>query len=202
MSRDALPPVPNVEGTPAQYDATTFARVWPERRQTWTAPTHPEPVQRAIEVSVDATCVPTNARKIAAAGIRNGWPVRITHAIGYGFDNKTGGLKTKSIMAPIGDGSMTTGKKPRLRTHKIGETPADPVDSLRVVVKSPDRLLMGHWVDGGWDSGLALAGHLVVRNCNWGELWEAFTDAESRAHLRGETPDGQLSLEGHDGKPL
>lgn len=159
--------------------------------------THPEPVQRAVCVHPDVACVPRNARKIAKAALASGWSVRVTHAVGYGFDTKTGGVKTRAIKEPTGE--LTPTGRPAMK--EIDHVQADPVNSIRVVIQSPDRILAGHWVDDGWDCGLALAGHVVLRNCNWSQLWKEFTDAQSRTDMRGET-QLQLSLSSDGGQPL
>lgn len=161
-------------------------------------PVHPEPVQRAVEVNVDDPNVPANAHKIANAAHARGWNVRITHAVGYDYDNQTGEAAKVAIKEPTGETTPKRGD-PVMRT--VGHTQAPPVHSVRVVIKAPDRILVGHWAPG-WDCGLVLAGHFVEANVNWTGLWKAFTDAESRADMRGETPDGQLPLSGDGGEPL
>lgn len=197
MSRAALPPVPATLGTPAEYDHTTFARTWPERRQTYVAPTLPEPVQRATEISV-ADPMPRNAKTMATLGHARGWSVRITHAVGYDM-NSDGSQKTRDIEEPTG--AMTPGGKksaPRPQMHKIGEELLPPAESIRVIVVAPgNKLFVGHWKNNGWDFGLILDGRTLVRNCNWTQLKEAL-DAEGREDLR----DTQLPLQGDDGKPL
>lgn len=200
MSRAALPPVPATLGTPADYTHATFERVWPERRQTYVAPTLPEPLQRCVEISVDsvAPALPRNAKTLATLGHTLGYVVRITHAVGYD-SNADGSQATEDIMEPTGE--MTPGGKktpPRPAMKKVGEKLRPPVNSIRVIVRTQDdKRFVGHWKDNGWDFGLILDGRTLVRNCNWTQLREAL-DAEGRENLR----DTQLPLEGDDGKPL
>lgn len=172
------------------------------RQPLYVPPVHPEPVQRARRVSADDSVVPPNARKIALRALRNGWNVRITHAIGYAFDNKTGGQKMNPIKQETGETTPKTGKP---ATKTVGHTPAPPVNSVRVVIQAPSRILVGHWCPG-WDCGLVLAGHVLVANVNWTGLEKAMTDAESEADLLSEERRGwradQLPLDGDAGAAL
>lgn len=200
MSRESLPPVPPTLGVPADYNDATFARVWPERRVTYVAPTLPPPIQRAVEISDgDATAsLPLNARSLAALGRAAGCAVRITRAVGYDM-NGDGSQATRDVMEPTG--KMTPGGKKRgpvPETRKVGEELLPPAESIRVVVRTADdKRFVGHWKNNAWDFGLILDGRTLVRNCNWSELKEAL-NAESREDLR----NTQLPLEGNDGKPL
>jgi len=167
-----------------------------ERERTLHTP-HPEPVQRAINVESNTEGVPLNARKIINAARALGWRTWLTHAIGYGFDTKTGGVKTVAIKEPTGETTPTG--RPAMK--EVAHVQAPPVNSYRAIIQAPDRILVGHWIPE-FDGGLVLAGHVVLGNCDWRGLWKEFENAQSRAHLRGETPDGQLPLEGDDGKPV
>ena len=197
MSRAALPPVPATLGTPAEYDHTTFERVWPERRQTYVAPTLPEPVQRATEISVDDP-LPRNAKTLATLGHARGWSVRITHAVGYDM-NEDGSQSSTTVWELTGEMTKGTDKTPpRPAKRKVSETIDPPCESIRVIVVAPgNKRFVGHWKNNGWDFGLILDGRTLVRNCNWTQLKEAL-DAEGREDLR----DTQLPLQGDDGKPL
>ena len=186
---------PTVWGTRA--DPMPPVRQWPEKRETWVETPHPEPVQRAVRLLLaDAPTIPKNAWKLAQAADDRSLPYRISHAIGYAFDAKTGGLKMKNVMELTGEFT----EKGAARKKKVGEAPSDPVDSIRVVVRLPTLLLAGHWIDGGWDFGLILSGRTLVENANWSRLWEVF-DAESSTNVRSEGGgDGwvadQLPLDG------
>jgi len=147
--------------------------------------------------------VPRNAKKIADAALALDWPVRITHAIGYDT-SASGAVKTTAIKEPTGE--ITPTGRPAMK--EVDHALAPPVNSIRVVIQAPDRMLVGHWLDNGWDGGLILVGHRLLANCQWAGLWKEFENAKSRAHLRGETSRAeresgqQLSLTGDDGKPL
>lgn len=181
----------------ARYDEAALERTRAERERIRTERPHPDPVQRAIRVDVGAACVPPNARKAARYATQCGWSVVITHAVGYLVDPKTGGLQMRDVMEPIGDGSMTEGKNPRLRTYKVGEEPTNAVNSIRVAVRTPQLLIVGYWIDQGWDFGMIISGNTFVRSCNWSGLWEAL-NAEGGEDMCGT----RLPLDGTDGKPL
>jgi hypothetical protein len=160
----------------------------------------PQPVHRCVQIREDsvAPALPRNAKALAQCGHAMGYAVRVTHAVGYD-SNADGSQATQDVMEPTGE--MTKGGKksaPRPAMHKVGEELRPPVNSIRVIVRTPDdKRFIGHWKDNGWDFGLILDGRTLVRNCNWTQLKEAL-DAEGRENLR----DTQLSLEGDDGKPL
>jgi hypothetical protein len=202
LTREALPPPPNVQGTPAEYDERTFARTWPERRETYAAPTLPEPVQRAVEVEANVRTLPRNVRTLAALAYSRGFSVRITHAIGYD-SNSDGSQATQDVMEPTGE--MTPGGKksaPRPAMHKVGEELLPPVDSIRIVVIAPgNKRFVGHWKNNGWDFGLILDGRTLVRNVNWSQLKEA-VDAEGGQDVRAQGRQGELSLEGYEGESV
>lgn len=156
------------------------------RQPVYVPPVHPEPIQRARRVSADDSVVPQNARKIALRALRNGWSVRITHAIGYAFDNKTGEAAKNPIKEPTGE---TTPKRGDPAMKTVGYTQAPPVHSVRVVIQAPDRILVGHWCPG-WDFGMVLNGRTPESLVNWTGLEKAMSDAESRQDMRGQERGG------------
>jgi hypothetical protein len=173
-----------------------------DRERTLHTP-HPPPIQCAAHVAPNVVGVPRNAKKITNAALAIGWRAWITHAVGFDT-NASGSVKTVAIMEPTGEETPTG--RPAMK--EVSHVQAPPVNSYRVVIETPDRILVGHWIPG-WDCGVVLArpvegkrSYVLVRNCDWSGLWKEFTDAESRAHLCGENGNGQLSLTGDDGQPL
>jgi len=194
LSREALPPPPNVQGTPATYDERTFARTWPERRRTYVAPTLPEPIQRAVEVDHDVRTLPPNVRLLAGLAYERSFSVRITHAVGWDM-NADGTQKTRDTKEPTGE--MTPGGKktaPRPATKKVGEEILPPAESIRIVVVAPgNKRFVGHWKDRGFDFGLILDGRTLVRNVNWSQLKEAVV-AEGEPDVRASDGQGELPI--------
>lgn len=193
MSRDALPPVPSVIGTPAEYTSTTFARQWEERRETWVERPHPTPVQRALDVDPGAACVPKDARKMAlhASGLA-GLVVTVRHAIGYAFDPKTGEIKMRNVMAFKEPEEWTEGtekRKPVRKREKVGEVASPPEPSIRVVVRHAEWNLAGFWLNGAWNAGTIVSRDNLVRNVGWRELWD---DLQKRTCLLPRPSDGTL----------
>lgn len=168
-------------------EATTDGRTW--GRSVYVAPSLPEPIQRAIEVTAHAPIVPPNARKMANVGSDCGWNVRITHARGYDVDNATGNAATGRIMEPTGEFT----DKGRARTKKTGVIELPPVDSVRVVIRKGERMFVGHWVANGWVGGMILEGRTVIENIGWTRMEKELKDAKSEADMRGETL-GQLEM--------
>lgn len=168
----------------------TDGRTW--GRPVYVAPHLPDPVQRSVQAEPGHPRVPRNARVMAGLG-----PSRVTYAIGYepGHD---GNVATRAIMEPTGEETPTG--RPAMK--EVGSEPKPAQESIRVVVRIDEFVFVGHWLSGGWDCGMVLRGRTLVRNVNWTQLREALKDAASQAHLRGETPDGQLPLTGHDGQPV
>lgn len=173
-------------GTLVVYDHATYAREWDECRETWTPPILPEPIQRAVEVKASDPCVTLNARKAAGFAQAQGWPVRITHAIGWDADGdgvkmrdvmETTGAMTKDI--PARDGRPA--RKGRPAKRKVGEEMTEPMSSIRVIIRLPGLLLVGHWFGGNWDTG-QIYGDGNVRNVDWTGLWEAL-NAQSRQNV-------------------
>jgi hypothetical protein len=181
------------------FEGLTFNGI---RQPVHVVPVHPQPVQRAREVHPTNSVVPQNARKISERANDRGWNVRITHAVGTAYDNKTGGILMKAVKEDVAGELTPTGQQ---KKRQIGKIPAPVVNSIRVVIQTPDRILVGHWCPG-WDCGLVLAGHVVESNVNWTGLEKAMTDAESRADLRSEERGGwradQLPLDGDAGPAL
>lgn len=165
----------------ATYEANTVHGITQPR---YVPPRHPEPIQRAVVVGPDERALPPNAAKIARYALTAGWTVRITMAIGYGFDNKTGEVNKKAIKEPTGELTPTG----REATKVVGYEMAKAVHSTRVVMLAPDGMMfVGHWAPG-WDCGLILQGRTFVENANWSRLEKAVkAHAESAANVRGES---------------
>jgi hypothetical protein len=214
MSRDALPPVPSVIGTPAKYTPATFTRKWPERRQTYVVPVHPEPLVRSYALGPDdEEFLPTNARSLArraAVYVDHGWSVDVTYALGYDM-NEDGTQATDDIMEFTG--GMTAGSEkraPQPERRKIGEVLRPAQHSIRVDVRTDgDRdkpwRFVGHWLNDGWAFGLTMAGpfgNVLASGTDWRALWKAFKDAESEKNLRWEKERAELSIHGHQGTLL
>lgn len=172
---------------PALESVPVDGRTW--GKTTYVAIVHPEPVQRAIEVTAHAPIVPANARRLATLGIEMRANVRITHAVGEDITPSTGLPLSVAIMEPTGE-ETPTGKAAR---KQVGSERVGPVDSVRVVIQDGDMTYVGHWVKSGWDSGMILKNRRLVMNCNWSQLDKAVKHAKSEADLRGES-DGQLQM--------
>src|SRR6187549_3190401 len=124
-------------------------------RERYVPPSLPEPVQRSVVVTTTDRALPPNARKVATLAERSGWPVRVTAAIGYDQDGKTGDVKTKSVKEPTGETTPTG--RPAMK--EVGRVPADPVHSFRVSILTPEGILYNaYWVNGGFDSCIVTRG--------------------------------------------
>lgn len=180
MSRDALPPVPAVQGTPARYDERTFARVWDEVRQTWVEPVFPAPLVRSQPIAHTDPRVPANARNMIVLAQSQGWRVRCTYACGWEMDTETGLPATTDVMEETGEETP----KGRPAKRKIGEVEREPVDSIAVRVAGgiPSFLAVGIWVDRGngyqWDTGF-----MNMRLLGWTELFAALKAHETEGLL-------------------
>jgi hypothetical protein len=168
---------------PENVDGRTWGKT------TYVAIVHPEPTQRAIEVTANAAVVPRNARLLATLAATFRANVRITHAIGEDTKPSTG--LPASVATYELTGEETPGGKPAKK--EIGSTPVGPVNSVRVVIQDGDMTYVGHWVANGWDSGMILKNRVLVQNCNWTQLDRAVKNAKSQADMRGES-DGQLEM--------
>lgn len=212
MSRSALPPVPRVIGTPAKYDATTFARTWPERHVAYVVPDHPEPLVRSYALGPDDDdFIPRNALVLARiASAQPTWDLNVTYALGFDM-NSDGTQATDDIMEESGETTPKTGKP---AMHKVGETIRPAQHSIRVEIRTdlnrevPWRFI-GHWLNGGWSGlGLLLAGPFGKRltgngHCGWNDLLRAVKNAESETNMRREAEGRQqLSLFGDEGALL
>lgn len=214
MSRDALPPVPSVIGTPAKYDHESFARKWPERRETYVVPVHPEPLVRAYALGPDdEEYLPRDARKIvqsAAAYVDDGWRVNVTYALGFDM-NEDGSQATDDIMELTGEMTAGTDKTPpRPAKRKIDEVIRPAQHSIRVDIRTdapegePLRFV-GEWLNGAWWHGLILAGPLgntLVSVCGWRALWKAYGHAESEKNVRWQAGQAELSIHCEQGTLL
>jgi hypothetical protein len=166
MARDALPPPPLVHGTPARYDARTFARSWDEQRAAWTAPAVRVPLVRSRTVHEGAgAAVHASAFPVPCAAARtwlvharlHGWRTRTTYALGWEIDASTGAEATDIVWEETGE--FTDEGKSRRR--KVSETLRDPVHSFLVRAGRAEFFVAGLWVSGRWNGGYTRVGSLT-----------------------------------------